>query len=372
MATYQIETENGTYEIETDEGQEPKKSLMDSAIEGGKTVSGKAFNIMTGQTDPQQEAMNLSNKGFDMAGELAAEKIGEAGHPIVGGMVGGAIANANNIAGAAALLQNRQALTQGVKAVGSGLKAGVKGVGRGLKKATDFILGPGEDSARKSAVDSIKMLENKLLDQRGALGQIPVKQAERQAALQAEKQGYGQAITKAEELAGVEMKETPDDFIQVLKNPKALNQMSKTLRKIGDTPSDELARTMDKGSLQSVRKFAQTFREVGPEATNTIKANISMGGHRATEALKKIEPVLGSAINEWEKVAKKLERLPLDKMKQQAAVKQAMLNTRFAIKKTQRLNQELIKAGMKRDQVRKLFTMAIPGGAALWAATKVF
>jgi hypothetical protein len=230
----------------------------------------------------------------------------------------------------------------------------------GGKKVLNTVFGEGKDTAALRAKQALDPLQERLTKQSMALNTVPVRAEAREAVLGAEKGELGKAIGKAEELAGFPMKDTPDDFAAIMKDPKALNKMSKTMRKVAETPTHKLTQ-MGGPELQTIRKFAQTFRDVGPEATTTIKANIKMGGKASTEALRKIDSTFDSVLADWEAVANKLDRLPTDAGKQKAAIKNSLLHTRLAIKRTQRLNDIAIAAGAKRDTVRKnLIRAGIP------------
>lgn len=236
-------------------------------------------------------------------------------------------------------------------------KGGVGAIGKGLSAAKNLVLGEGREQAALRAKQMLEPVQDRLLKQSAAIQGVPVRQMAREASLMAEKSAIGKAIGQAEELGGYAIKDTPESFARIMKDPKELNKMASTLRKIADTPSEQLTK-MDTQSLQTVRKFAQTFREMGPETTSTIKANIKMGGGKSTEALKQIDPVFKSVMDDWERVAAKLDRLPDDAIKQKAAMKDAMIQTRLAIKRTQRLNDVAIAAGAKRDAVRKALIQA--------------
>lgn len=201
-----------------------------------------------------------------------------------------------------------------------GIKAGTKAVSK--------MVGTGERLAG---------LSDQLLAQQGALSEVGIKAGAREAALLAEKQAVGKAIGQAEELGGFAMKETPEHFTQIMKDPAALNDFSNFMRKVSEKPIDELVKTADKPALQTLRKFAQTFREMGPQVSNTVKANIAQGGHAAKEALMKADETFGTVIKEWEKVSNKIDRIPTDIKKQKAAIQGAMRATRQAIKETRKI-----------------------------------
>lgn len=241
---------------------------------------------------------------------------------------------------------------------GMGLaKGGAGAIGKGLSAAKNMVFGEGREQAALRAKQMLEPVQDRLIKQTAALQGVPVRQLNREAALMAEKSAIGKAIGQAEELGGFALKETPESFTKIMKDPKELNKMATTLRKIADTPSEQLTK-MDAQTLQTVRKFAQTFREIGPEVSSTVKANIKMGGGKSTEALKQIDPVFKSVMDDWERVADKLSRLPDDAVKQKAAIKDSMFQTRLAMKRTQRLNDVAIAAGAKRDAVRKALIQA--------------
>lgn len=307
------------------------------------------------------DLLPISKPELEKYGEEVATGKMAVNHPVLAAVAGTGIAKADDILAAASGLRNVKTLAEGAVAGAKALAQGAKGLGNLSRAGLDMLFGQGEGAAKLAGKQAQEALQERLTKQAQALGTLPERQAARGAELATAKDQYGRAIGKVEELGGYALKETPEAFLKTLQDPQALNKMSRLMRKVGDTPSTKLAENVDPGTLQVLRKFAQTFREVGPDVTKTISANIKMGGGASTEALKRLDPALGSVIDSWQGVAGQLERLPADAAKQKAAVKGAMLQTRLAMKKTQHFYDIAIQAGAKRDAVRKaLITAGVP------------
>jgi len=340
MATYQIETEDGAvYEIETEDSPQDKQV---DPIELAQTLQLGSGSLMPSVIPP--DMANQIGQLPRMDPNQVADKIGEQaavqGHPYIGGAI--------------QMVPRVADMAYTVASMGgpSGIAKGLTSLGGPLKSALGMVTGPGEKSAIRASQAALSGLESRLVAQKDAMQGLGIRAAERQAAKIAEKKALGQAIGKAEKLGGFEITQTPDEFIELTKNPKALSQMSNTFRKISDTPSEVLKNSMDKKALNLVRKFAQHVREVGPTMNNTIKSNIAMGGHKATEALKGLDGTFGQVLNSWERANQQLQRLPLDKVKQKGAIQGAMRQTRLALKQTKAYYDKAIKAGASRDAVR--------------------
>lgn len=316
---------------------------------------------------------DMVQKGAQKAGEFVAEKAGGAGYPTAGAVAGTGIAMLPDIIGS--LPMGGEAAAKAPEAIDA-----VKGLmgngGNKLRTMAEALIGPGEQAGRNAMQEAVQPLEQRLVAQKGALSTLPERIASRGDALKQAKAGYGAAIGKAEQVGGFAETATPSDFIETIKDPKALNEFSNTMRKLADTPLEDLVKTKDTGMLQTARKFGQTFREIGPklnkEITSTISANIKMGAGKSTEALSKIDETFGSAVDAWEKADTQLKNLPSSAGKQKAAITQATRQTQYAIKQTKAAMQEAIKAGAKRDDLRKTLLKYGLGGLVGGTAFKLF
>lgn len=314
-------------------------------------------------------------------GEEMAEKIGHktAGTPLekvgpyIGGAVGTAFAMVPDIIANQVLTPTAKVV--GPKAIQGGMEMAASG-GNKLRTMAEALTGPGKDAAVQASKEALQPLQGRLLAQQGAIASLPERTAARAAKLMAEKTGYGKAIGQAEELGGFAAKNTPQEFIETIKDPKALQDFSKTMRKIADTPLEDLVKTGDTAALQTARKFGQTFRELGPklnkEITSTISANVKMGAGKSTEALSKIDETFGSAIKAWEKVDSRLKNLPAEAKNQKAAITQATRQTKYAMQQTKTAMDAAIKAGVKRDKLREILFKYGIGGTAAGLGWKIF
>lgn len=243
-----------------------------------------------------------------------------------------------------------------IKGAGALAKTGVSK----LRGIAETLSGPGREAAEMASKQAITGLEERLLAQQGALASVPQRVASRGQNLATAKLEYGKAIGKAEELGGFSMKSTPSEAVDIIKDPTALKTFSNSLRKIADTPVEQLVKSGDKMALQHVRKFGQTFREIGPklnkEITSEIRANVKMGAGKATEALSKMDETFGKAIEAWSKVDDQIRRLGPEQKFQKAAISQSMRQTKHAIKMTKKAASDAIQAGARRDKVREILT----------------
>lgn len=196
--------------------------------------------------------------------------------------------------------------------------------------------GAGVVGRMATAGGKLANLEERLLLQQEALGTLPERVAKRGAELAAEKTAVGKAIGQVEELGGYGMKQMPDEFQQILDNPKELSEMGLRLRQIADTPINKLTDALSTNQLQRVRKFAQFVRERGSQISRDIKANVAMGGHQAGQALRKVDDAFDAVISRWENVDNKIRALKGSKEMQKAAINAAIRQTRQAIKETKR------------------------------------
>lgn len=241
--------------------------------------------------------------------------------------------------------------------IARGMVKGGEALVRGIAKVGNTIFGQGEGAARLAGKQALAPLQDRLIAQQmSEKGLIP-RQAARKLDLLQAKKSYGKAIGQAEELGGYASKETPESFGQIIKDPQELKRMGNTLRSISEKPSSSFT-AQDLPQLQMVRKFAQHFREVGPAVENVLKANIEMGGSKSFKEMKRLDPVFGSVTDAWEKVGTQLTRLPTETKLQKAAIQRAMLQTKLAIKKTQRLTDIAVEAGAKRNTIRKYLIQA--------------
>ncbi len=313
-------------------------------------------------------------------GESMAETIGQktAGTPLekvgpyIGGVVGTAAAMFPDIIANQVMTPSAKVI--GPKVIEGGMEMAGNGVNK-LRSMAEALTGPGKEAAIADSKAAIQPLQERLLAQQGALSTLPERTASRATDLTQAKTGYGQAIGKAEELGGFAAKSTPQEFIDTIKDPKALTDFSNTMRKIADTPTADLVASGDTGTLQTARKFGQTFRELGPklnkEITSTISANVKMGAGKATEALSQIDEQFGSAVDAWSKVDKQLQRVPADAQKQKAAITQATRQTKYAMTQTKAAFDSAIKAGANRDALRQTLLKYGLGGALAGLGWKV-
>lgn len=239
-----------------------------------------------------------------------------------------------------------------------------------MKESTLF--GPGKEAAIEASKRAVAPLEERLLAQRGAIAELPKRLSETERGLVEAKSAYGKAIGQAEEVGGYAIKHTPESFKDVIKDPKALDEMAKFMRKLGDTPVEDVVKSGDKMALNTARKFGQTFREIGDslnnEITNEIRANVKMGAGKATEALEKMDKTFGSVMEQWRKADSKLRSLKSSGKVQKAAMAQAIRQTQKAIKDTKALMSEAVRAGAKRDAIRGILVKyglgSLVGGTA--------
>lgn len=241
-----------------------------------------------------------------------------------------------------------------------------------LPRVGKAVFGPGERAVEREAAAAIAPLEEKLMSQTLAKQSIPERMLRTKTRLEGEKQVLGEGISEAEEAAGIAFKTTPDKMLKAAKNPKSVQQFAETLRQIKETPIAQLKVTHTPEKLQSLRKYAQTFEDIGPEVDRITKANIRGGASAAGEALGELKPAFGQALKAWSRVAKRLDRLPKEGQLQEKAMAQAITETRFAINKTKAFYRDAIKAGVKRDQLRKVLIYTGLGAAGLGGAKFFF
>lgn len=336
-----------------------------------------------GPTSPSDVFKSFTNEmqdtGTKMAEGIGAKAAGtplEGVAPYAGAAVGTTAAMFPDIIGN--MVGTPSARVVGPKAV-SGFGRAVGKAGGKLRSMAETLTGPGKDEAILASKRAVGALEERLLSQQGAAASLPERIAARGQKLATEKLEYGKAVGKAEELGGFGMKHSPDEFKDIIKDPKALNAMAKTMRKIGDTPVEELIKGGDKMALQTARKFSQTFRELGPrlnkEITKEISANIKMGGGKSAEALSKMDATFGKSLEAWSKADQQLKRLGGEGKAQKAAMAQAMRQTKYAIKLTKQAMDDAVLAGAKRDKVRELLfkfgigpIVGAAGAGAAWQA----
>jgi len=373
MAIVEIEKDGKVFEIDVPEGQDVEAAVAEVTASAAPSKRGPLMQKFLGsgeQKSPVQEYKNFSNE-MQQTGESIAEKVGEktSGTPLEGAgpYIGAALGTtaamgpdiiANQIGTPAAKVMGPKA----IQGAGRALSAG----GNKLRNMAELLTGPGEDAAKIAQRRALEGLDERLLMQQEAASTLGQRTVQRGQKLAEAKKEYGMAINKAEDVGGFGMKHTPEEFKAIISDPKAMESMTKTLRKIGDTPVEKLVASGDKMALQEVRKFGQVFRELGPklnkEITREISANVKMGAGKSTEALAKIDETFGSALKEWQKVDNQIKRMGADAKNQKAAIAQSMRHTKNAMKLTKKAMEDAVLAGARRDKVRELVIKAGLGG----------
>lgn len=131
MAIYEVTTEKGTYQIETEDSQNPpaepqkQKGFVDKVKDFATDPANMVPYAATARLG--NKLLEKSQEGYDLMGNLAAEKIDRGGkHPYLSSAIGGTIQNIPAITAAAEGVTNTAGLAKGVKGMGESIKGAIK------------------------------------------------------------------------------------------------------------------------------------------------------------------------------------------------------------------------------------------------------
>jgi hypothetical protein len=286
MAKYRVQTDNGTYEVEVDDNNQPQqKPGLGNYIDVAK--------ILYQNVTPMGQIANAANT----AGEAIAT--GLAGHgvnPQLAAGVGTAMQMAPDIATAMAggpkvaqaAEETVPAITDAAKAVGKRMVMG---------KNTERIIGLKNDAA-----SLIEQKANKL------------------AQLEQLRSQAGTGIETARNVAEIPQKLS--GLPQIGKTVDETADFFKT--KIGGMKSEDLAKAYGKDGLAQLRDAGQSVKESGVNATQNAFINRGIG--RIDEAMQLVAPDVAEGYKNYGTVKDAIEATPQDFMNKRIALQNQIRN----------------------------------------------
>lgn len=354
---------------------------------------------------------------LNRAGEVTAEKVGEAGYPTLGAGLGTAIQMAPDIAAGAQGIAKRAALGAAVESAGkkalapvSRGTAFVKKVGKALtdlspeeariqaahlrrtfKKGTNLekataegtaklretekVLGSDTAKLQQHISESLDPLKKRVSAGTKELKSLPEKQlAKKQQLADLEKQAKG-SLEQAEAESGFAFKSSPK-FEAKATNAKFVSKLAKRYRPILEKGPEAAAAKMSPQRLQLVRKV---FQESGKEGvlTDLGKAGTERLRETAAKALELKSPKFGEARKEFLTVKNAQAALPEEFLKKRTQIQKSLQDAKDTLKKelegareSKRLVSQSQKEELKRvkDEIDELTRRAKNADAEDFAA----
>jgi len=343
VAKYQIETENGTYEIETEEPA--AKFPLDPSV---MNEPGLQDVSLTPITKPD----------FEQAGEnIATSKFGQK-HPVLGAAIGTPVSMPEEFISAAT----------GLKAVPE-MAAGVRGAGSLVKRLGKSLLsGPNaeEISAAQQALKNLPIKERGIRNsleelntaaQKGfetfdpeieaakqKLKDLPLKYKQKQSIIEELDKAIRPQIGKAESEAGLAMNKIPEAA-------KDTTDFANTMKAISEKSSEELLTSMETSGLQNLKKIAQVTKRGNllPEE----EAFINKGVAKIDEAIAKAHPKVAEELSKFREIQDVKTGLP----KEAKAEKERLISLINKLKSTPKrapVGEELQKFNEIQDALKSL------------------
>lgn len=298
MATYKIETDNGTYQIETDAADQEQSfgSKLKSAFPGAMQMAQSAIsNTPMGLVN---SGMDMAQKGADVIGERGAEELAQGGmNPKLAAGIGTVAQMAPSIIGSAMPTEGIASTTsQEASPMASRLsQVATDARMRGFKVPGSAIDQAGELGSMRNSVNTLKDqgIQPKMFESAEEIGNR-VKQGI---------SGYGQAvreIPKALDAHGIAPRLNPDTLSQHLLTeltPEyeggAYGAEQKVAQEIADTAKDH------SGSFQDLLDLKQKLGEQGKfYRVNTGEPNAPLKASMYQKAYGKVNDILTNEINQ--------------------------------------------------------------------------
>lgn len=286
------------------------------------------------------EGLRKPFEWMNKAGEKIAEKGGEIGVP------------PEIAAGAGTLVQMAPDIAMGVEGIAK--RAMLANLAKeGMSSAGEVITKPfsaaKELITHPKAMDVAQLGKEKLVDigERGAEKLNLARETEAAA-----KQG----LIGAEEEAGLHFQSSPE-FEAFIGDPKKLAGFSQKVSRIAKLGPEQLARTVDSQTLQTLRKVAQEGEKV-TNLSDIAKAQMRDAKDVITQALGQAEPKIGEQLGRFREAGKVVKEIPGETKGK--LLTQKMQNA-----------QDVLKA-KKVEQTRKLVKSALAATGAYMGFKSIF
>lgn len=295
MATYQVETDNGTFQIETDNQSAPETSLKDKVLSGAKTVFDMSPPGM------MMKEADFAQKGLDTLGEKAATGLAEKFPnlpPQVPAALGTAISVGPSMAAGAMMPAEAAApkLAEEASPIANKLsQVATDARMRGFNIPGSAVDQAGELNSMRDSVNTLKGLgvEPKMFQSAEDLGN-EVKQGISE---------YGQAvreIPKALDSNGITPRLNPDTLSEHLRSALspthtggAYDAEAKIAEEIADTAKDH------SGSFQDLLDLKQKLGEQGKfYRVNTGEPNAPLKASMYQKAYGEVANIITNEINQ--------------------------------------------------------------------------
>lgn len=380
MAKYQIETTNGTFEIETDDGQtapsSQNESFKDKAINRLKDEFTNPINYVPGLR-PAIEGqralgaiMEKSQEGYDLMGEKAAETIDQEGkHPFLSSAVGGTIQNIPNAVNAAMAIEAAPAMAKGIQAIpklaktaGQGLKARLQSVSEMLssgsvQEAKDELNTlvnqlnlekPAQSKAAELAKRGALETEERLAGLKQGLQEIPENFRQKGMALQELKSATKKEFGQVEEEMGIGFKSTPEFESYVSSKDKMAKFLDKA-SKLAQKGPERIAKETDVSTIQLYRKIAQEGRK-----NLSSMGRAQLEGYRETfaKSLEQVSDKFKSVRSRLAEVNQAIDDLPRGEKAAKEAARRQIIRAQSDLKRHNKEMAELMAEAKKADKLQ--------------------
>src|SRR6185436_4741800 len=353
MAKYQVDTENGTYEIESEEPTGPQtKFPLDPSIVNEPGLQDVSLTPVT-------------KAGFEQQADIMAEsKFGQK-NPHLTALAATPVSMPEEFISAATGLKAVPEMAAGVRGAGSLVKKGgslVKKLGKSLLK------GPNAEEI-EAAQQTIKNLPIKERQIRSSLEELntvakkgfetfepeiaaaqqkikdlPLKYKQKQSIIEELDKAIRPEIGKAESEAGLAMNKIPEAA-------KDTTDFANTMKAISEKSPDELLASMETSGLQNLKKIAQVTKRGNllPEE----EAFINKGVAKIDEAITRAHPKVAEELSKFREIQDVKTALP----KEAKAEKERLISLINKLKSTPKrvpIGEELEKFNEIQDALKSL------------------
>lgn len=320
MATYQVETDNGTYQVETEEP--------------GLTVGGAKQPIPSDVANEQglidQGIGGLNDSDLNKAGEdIATSKFGQK-NPTMGAALGTAVAKAPDVAMAAQGLSDVPAMAEGLSAVTKSaagfLKDGaenlVNKMGKPFASTVEALKGPSSAEAQamgkemrlgfnpEENIEKAKLVGQQIVSPQEAkvtymeqqLKGLPEENAGKLQKLQDMRKDAGSLMNEAEQEGGFAV--TPDsNFEATAASPEKMGNVLNVMGKWADMDPKEIANTVDPETINLFRKLSKAGQD---KLSDVGRLTMQKGESAASDALATLSDKFASAKSQYKDIMRSI------------------------------------------------------------------
>lgn len=321
MATYQVETENGTYQIETEE--------PGFATGGAKQpIPSDVYNEQGAQNVSMTPVTELD---LNQAGEaIATSKFGQQ-HPLAGAALGTVVARAPDFVAAAQGISEAPALAEGLtsltKSAGGFLKEGAENLinkfGKTTSSTMEALKGPSgaeaqalgkemrlgfnpEETMEKAKLvgqDIISPHEAKVTYMEQQLKGLPENNANKVSRLEEMRKSVGAQMNEAEKEGGFAI--TPDaGFEKTAGSPEKMGNVLNVMGKWANMDPQEIANTVDPETINLFRKLSKAGQN---QLSDVGKISMQKGESAASDALGLLSDKFASAKSQYKDIMRAID-----------------------------------------------------------------